>query len=100
MNRIAIFAAAMLTASPALAASDGVSAGGAVGALTVLGVLIGGYFLPTIIAIIRKHPNVVAILLINLLLGWTFIGWVAALIWSVISLASRERVIYVEHDRR
>ncbi len=41
------------------------------------------YFLPTIIAIARKHPNALAIFLLDFFLGWTFIGWVVALVWSV-----------------
>ena|SRR5271170_2418301 len=46
------------------------------------------YFLPTIIAISRKKTNVVAIVLINFLLGWTVVGWIIALVWAV----STERV--------
>ena len=41
------------------------------------------YFLPTIIALARSHHNAVAILLLNLFLGWTGIGWILALVWSV-----------------
>lgn len=40
------------------------------------------YFPPTIVAWIRQHPNRVSIFLLNLLLGWTVIGWFIALIWS------------------
>jgi RsiW-degrading membrane proteinase PrsW (M82 family) len=40
------------------------------------------YFLPFIIAERRKHKNKLAILITNLLLGWTVLGWIAALIWS------------------
>lgn len=40
------------------------------------------YFLPTFIASRRDHPNGTSIFLLNLFLGWTFIGWLAALIWS------------------
>jgi len=42
------------------------------------------YFLPTLIAFLRKHKNKLAIFLLNLLLGWTVLGWVASLIWSVL----------------
>jgi hypothetical protein len=45
--------------------------------------LIGIYFLPTIIANINQKKNENAILVLNLFLGWTFIGWVVALIWAV-----------------
>lgn len=48
------------------------------------------YFLPTVIALARGHHNGFAIFLTNLLLGWTLIGWVIALIWSV--TASERRV--------
>jgi hypothetical protein len=41
------------------------------------------YFLPFIVAIARKHLDSTAIFVLNLFLGWTFIGWVIALIWAV-----------------
>ncbi len=50
--------------------------------LFLIGLVI--YFLPSIIAAFRRHPNTVAIFLIDLLLGWSFIGWVGALIWAFI----------------
>ncbi|MFA5604938.1 MAG: superinfection immunity protein [Dehalococcoidales bacterium] len=40
------------------------------------------YFLPTIIAVVRKKRNTLAIFLLNLFLGFTFIGWVVALVWA------------------
>jgi hypothetical protein len=39
------------------------------------------YFVPTIIGL-RKR-DVVSIFALNLLLGWTFVGWVAALVWAL-----------------
>jgi hypothetical protein len=57
------------------------------GITLVLGVLfiasVGFYFLPTIIAAVRRKTNFVAILLLNFILGWTLIGWVVALVWAV-----------------
>ena len=41
------------------------------------------YFLPSIIALARSKRNILAIFLLNLFLGWTFIGWVVALVWAV-----------------
>ena len=41
------------------------------------------YFLPSIIALFRSKSNTTAIVMLNLFLGWTFIGWVVALIWAV-----------------
>lgn len=40
------------------------------------------YFAPTLNAMYRRHTNTAAIFFLNLFLGWTFIGWVAALVWS------------------
>lgn len=60
------------------AAGTGI-AGGVV--LLVL-VVLAGYFLPTIIAAARHHHNAGAIFVLNLFLGWTFLGWVLALVWS------------------
>lgn len=41
------------------------------------------YFLPTLIAFLMQHKNKLAIFLLNLLLGWTILGWVVSLVWSV-----------------
>ena len=41
------------------------------------------YFLPAIIAFARSKRDSASILVLNLLLGWTAIGWVIALIWAV-----------------
>jgi T4 superinfection immunity protein len=51
-------------------------------ALVTVGlILVGAYFLPTIVANVRKPspPNVGSVVVINLFLGWTWIGWVVAL---------------------
>ena len=48
----------------------------------ILGIL-AAYFFPTIIAIQRKHNNHTPIFISNLFLGWTAIGWVITLIWSI-----------------
>lgn len=41
---------------------------------SIVGLVI--YFLPTIIAFKRHHNNTASIAVLNLFLGWTFIGWV------------------------
>lgn len=41
------------------------------------------YFLPTIIVLARRKKNVMGPILVNVLLGWTVIGWIVALIWAL-----------------
>ena len=41
------------------------------------------YFLPAIVAGFRDHRNTGAVFVLNLFLGWTFIGWVIALVWAM-----------------
>jgi Superinfection immunity protein len=40
------------------------------------------YFSPGAVAATRHHPNRMPIFLLNLFLGWTLVGWVAALVWA------------------
>ena len=54
----------------------------ALGALVGLASTLALLFLPTLVAIARKHPNRVPIFLVNLFFGWTFVGWVVALVWA------------------
>ena len=49
--------------------------------LTLLIVL---YFLPTLIASHRGHSTL-GVTLVNLLIGWTLIGWLALLLWALLS---------------
>ena len=51
-------------------------------ALFVILTIIALYFMPFTNAIIKKHRQLWAIFYLNLFLGWTFIGWVVAYIWS------------------
>ena len=48
-----------------------------------LAIAVAIYFIPNWIASARKHHNANAIFVTNLLLGWTLIGWVVALVWSL-----------------
>ncbi|MCZ6557290.1 MAG: superinfection immunity protein [SAR324 cluster bacterium] len=52
--------------------------------LAILGICaIITYFIPTIIASTRNHHNTRAIMALNILLGWTLVGWTVALVWSL-----------------
>jgi Superinfection immunity protein len=48
----------------------------------VLGLL--GYLLPALVALWRQNRQWRAITVLNLLLGWTFVGWVVALVWAFV----------------
>ncbi|MFC1982441.1 superinfection immunity protein [Chloroflexota bacterium] len=43
------------------------------------------FLLPTIVAIVGHKNRTTAILVLNLLGGWTVIGWVVALVWAFTS---------------
>lgn len=45
-------------------------------------ILLAIYFLPTIVALNRGHRSAGAIFFLNLLLGWTLLGWVVSFVWS------------------
>jgi Superinfection immunity protein len=49
----------------------------------VIGILLLSYLFPWMVAAGRQHHNRNAVLALNLLLGWTFIFWVAALVWAL-----------------
>lgn len=52
-------------------------------------IVVALYLLPTIIAVTRIHHNAMAICALNVLLGWTLLGWVAALVWALTNQAER-----------
>ncbi|HTZ36810.1 MAG TPA: superinfection immunity protein [Stellaceae bacterium] len=43
------------------------------------------YMLPTLVAFGREHPRRHDIVLVNVLLGWTLIGWLAAFFWAALT---------------
>src|SRR5262249_7732769 len=50
------------------------------------------YFLPSFVAGSRGHHNSAAIFVLNLLLGWSFIGWAIALVWAFTAV-DRQRML-------
>lgn len=56
------------------------------------------YLLPTWLAVLFEHPHALAIFLINVLLGWSFVGWVAALVWAL--LRDGTPIVREEQHRR
>jgi hypothetical protein len=61
--------------------------------------LIAMYWLPTIVAVVRRTPSALGVAALNFFLGWTVIGWIVAL---VIALAAypAERVVVIEGRAR
>lgn len=41
------------------------------------------YLVPLAVAYSRRHPHLVPIAVLNLALGWTGLGWIAALVWGL-----------------
>jgi hypothetical protein len=54
------------------------------------------YFLPSIIGYNKKNANSICIL--NFFLGWTFIGWVVALVWAVSKDKDSEKKIIKDEN--
>ena len=52
--------------------------------LFFVGLVIFAYLLPSFVALQRKHETTTAICVLNILVGWSFIGWVAALVWALV----------------
>ena len=67
--------------------------------LLAVGLIGGVYFLPTILAILKGRSNSLPIFVLNLLAGWTFIGWVVALIWALTKDLKSELQEVIERNR-
>lgn len=48
------------------------------------------YFLPTVEGWLRGHHQMAALGALNLLLGWTIIGWVGAFVWALTAKPKEE----------
>ena len=56
--------------------------GGAI-AFAVTYLIVCVYSVPMLVAHYRKHPQLTAIVVLNIAGGWFFIVWIAALVWAV-----------------
>jgi hypothetical protein len=52
------------------------------------------YGLPALVAVYRRHRRAEAIAVVNLFLGWTVVGWLAALVWAFRSRSRGSRYRY------
>jgi len=53
-------------------------------ACVVMSFVLVAYMFPALVAYAQDHKDKVAILVLNILLGWTFIGWVMSLVWALV----------------
>lgn len=53
--------------------------------------LITIFFIPTSVALFRDSSKKRGVFWVNLLVGWTGIGWIIALIWSFMSESEAEK---------
>jgi len=56
---------------------------GGTGIVTLTGIVLAIYLIPSYIAFARKVPSSVAIAVLNIFLGWSIIGFIVALVWSL-----------------
>lgn len=68
--------------------------------MTFLTVLFVMYWLPTLIAVVRRTPSALGVAAINFFLGWTVIGWIVALIFALAAYPAQERVVIIEGRAR
>ena len=60
--------------------------------------LVAIYFLPVITAHSRRHHNTTAIFVLTFFLGWSFVCWVIALVWSFTAAEAKNVNVYaVDH---
>jgi Superinfection immunity protein len=53
-------------------------------------IMLGIYLIPTLVARCQEHHQLYAIGVLNLLLGWTLVGWIGALVWAFKSLPNQK----------
>ena len=68
--------------------------GAVVGVLAAL--IFAIYLLPSYVGYARRHPNGHSIFALNLFLGWTLLGWVFSLVWSLKNFKYKQPVEIIE----
>lgn len=72
------------------------------GGILILAIFLAGvalYFLPWLVALGRSNRNTVGIFILNLLTGWTLLGWVASFIWAFVGENKRGDVKNITSTR-
>ncbi|HEX3860598.1 MAG TPA: superinfection immunity protein [Stellaceae bacterium] len=50
------------------------------------------YMLPTLLAFARDIPRRKLVTVINIILGWTLIGWLVAFLWATLERSTPEEI--------
>lgn len=58
--------------------------------IIVLAAFLAAYLIPTFVALGRKKQNALAIAALNVVLGWTLVGWAGALVWACLKDKGQE----------
>jgi hypothetical protein len=61
-----------------------------------LGFLFSIYLAPSIIAVVRGHRGWPWIGFLNFAVGWTVVGWIAALVWSATAKRQPTAIMQIE----
>jgi len=67
------------------------AAGAGGGLMVIIVIVIACYLIPTIIGVLRHHKDLPAIAVVNILFGWSVVGWFISFIWSLADPAGRGR---------
>lgn len=63
----------------------------ALAAINLIAISLVIYFAPAVIAWHRRHPYQASILVVNLFLGWTLLGWVGSLAWAFAPIPAKAK---------
>jgi nitric oxide reductase large subunit len=66
--------------------------------IVIMGVGAALYFLPTIIAVTQHRRNAALVAVINVLLGWSFLGWIVALVMALTKDPEPVQVVHVHQQ--
>ena len=66
-----------------------------IGFYFALGSMLGLYMAPLIIAAVRDHHRLPWIGLLNFAAGWTVVGWIGALVWSVTAIREPAEIMRI-----
>ena len=61
----------------------------------ILGFMFGIYLAPLIVAVVRDHHRLPWIGLLNFAVGWTVVGWIGALVWSVTAVRQPAEIMRI-----